>query len=225
MVSGTQPGRAANTQGPPGATVFWGVVLVVAGLLLLSLSLGLVPSPTGDVVGVLFAIAGFAILASYVVLHTHWWTLIAGPTMLGLAGAIFITGDLGGAAFLGAIGVGFLLVALTGVRRWWAVIPGGTLVTLGFIAAMSNAIGGTMSGSVLFFGLALTFGVLALIRIEGHRMVWPVYPALGCLVFGLLLATSAGASEILWPLLLVAAGVFLLIRSAARPTHPPSAGS
>jgi hypothetical protein len=200
--------------------IFWGVILVAAGAFLLTQTLGLVPSLSGDLIGAAFAVAGLAVLISYPALRTHWWTLIAGPTLLGLGGVILLPGDLGGAIFLGGIGVGFVLVALTSVQRWWAVIPAGTLLTLAVIALLSNALSGDLSGAVLFFGLAATFGVLAVIPVHGRLMRWPVYPALGLLVLGLLTATGGAAGSILWPLVLVALGVFLVVRASMRRAGP-----
>ena len=201
-------------------TIFWGVILIAAGAVLLTQTLGLLPILSGDLVGLAFAVAGLAILISYPALHTHWWTLIAGPTLVGLAGAILLTGDRGGSAFLGGIGLGFALVAITSARRWWAVIPAGTLLTLALVALLSNAIGGNLSGALLFFGLAATFGVLAVLPVQGRLMRWPAYPALGLLVMGLFTATSGSAGSILWPLVLVVLGLFLLIRASTRRAGP-----
>jgi hypothetical protein len=188
-------------------------VLIAGGVVLLTLTLGLVPSPSGGVVGVTLAVAGLTILASYLALNTHWWTLIAGPTLLALGAVILLPGGWDGAIFLGGIGVGFVLVALTGAQRWWAVIPAGTLLTLASIVLLGNVIGGSLSGALLFFGLAATFGVVAVIPIRRHFKRWLLYPAIGCLLFGLLIATSGAAGAIVWPLALVAVGVFLLIRA------------
>ncbi|HUY73205.1 MAG TPA: hypothetical protein VMW11_01705 [Candidatus Dormibacteraeota bacterium] len=204
--------------------VLWGVVLVAVGLFLLTQTLGLIPSIGGDLAGVALAIAGLALLVSYLALRTHWWTLIAGPVLLGLGGAILLPGDVGGAVFLAAIGLGFVLVFLTDVRRWWAIIPAGTMLTLAVIAAIGSSIDGKLSGSLLFFGLAVTFGVLAAIPVHGHLMRWPVYPALGLLAFGVLTATGGSAAAILWPLVLVAVGIFLVIRASMRPAGPSGPG-
>jgi MYXO-CTERM domain-containing protein len=200
------------------ATIFWAVCLIVAGLVILTQTTGLLPSPSGGVVGTALALGGLAVLASYLVFREHWWTLIAGPTVLALGSVILLPGDWGGAIFLGGIALGFALVAVTDVRRWWAVIPSGTLLTLAAISQLSGVIGGLMSGVVLFFGLAATFGVLALIRVEQGRMRWPLYPALGCLLFGMLIAVGSPAAGVVWPLALVALGAFFLIRATrSRP--------
>jgi hypothetical protein len=201
-------------------TVFWALVLIAAGLALLAETTGLIPSPSDGVVGAAFAVGGLVILTSHPVFHTHWWTLIAGPTILALGGVILLPGGWSGAIFLGGIGLGFVLVAWTDARRWWAIIPAGTLLTLASITLFSSAIGGRLSGVALFLGLAATFGVLAIIPRRHGRMRWPIYPAIGCLLFGLVITAGTSAAGVLWPLALVAAGVFLLIRASTTRRGP-----
>jgi len=202
------------------AAIFWAVFLIAAGLVMLTQTTGLLPNPSSGVIGTALALGGLAILASYLVFRTHWWTLIAGLTVLALGGVILLPSGWGGAIFLGGIGLGFVLVALTDARRWWAVIPAGTLLTLAAISQLSGVIGGLLSGVVLFFGLAATFGALAVIPRQRGRGRWPLYPALGCLLFGLLIAAGSPAAGVLWPLALVALGAFFLIRASARRQGP-----
>lgn len=202
------------------AAVLWGAVLVAVGFFMLTQTLGLIPRLGGDVVGVGFAIAGLALLISYLALRMHWWTLIAGPTLLGLGVVILFPGDVGGGIFLAGMGLGFALVALTGLQRWWAVIPAGTMLTLAVIALLGNSIVGDVAGAILFFGLAATFGVLAVIPVHGHLMRWPVYPAIGLLAFGLLTATGGAAGSVLWPVVLIAVGILLVIRASMRSVGP-----
>jgi hypothetical protein len=198
------------------STIFWALALIAAGLVLLTQTTGLIPSPSGGMVGTALALGGLVILISYLMFRPHWWTLIAGPTLLALGGVILLPGRWGGAIFLGGIGLGFVMVAFTDARRWWAVIPAGTLLTLASITLFSSTIGGLLSGVVLFVGLAVTFGVLAVTPLRQRRMRWPLYVAIGCLLFGLLIATGTSAGGVLWPLALVALGAFLLIRASTR---------
>lgn len=202
------------------AAVLWGAVLVAVGVFMLTQTLGLIPRLGGDLVGIVFAIAGLALLISYPVLHMHWWTLIAGSTLAGLGVVILLPGDVGGAIFLAAMGLGFALVALTGLQRWWAIIPAGTMLTLAVVALLGHSVGGNLAGAILFFGLAATFAVLAMIPVHGRVMSWPVYPALGLLAFGVLTAAGGAAGSILWPLVLIAVGIFLVVRASMRSTPP-----
>lgn len=212
----TQPGQPAGGRRESRAPIFWGVVLVGAGVLFLAMTLGVLPNPTAGGVGVVFAVLGFALLASYLALHAHWWTLITGSTLLGLGAVILLPQGADGWIFLASVGLGFALVALTKVERWWAVIPAGTLLTLALVAGIGPAIGGVLAGTLLFFGLAATFGILALLRVRGRPMRWPLIVAAACFIFGVLIATTGPISDVVWPLTLVAAGVVLLIGGLTR---------
>ena len=216
MASSQAPDKPRTAQSRLDSAFFWGLVLVVGGVVLLTLTVGLVPAPSATAVGAAFAVTGVLLLAAYLVAHAHWWTLLAGPMLLALGAVILLPGGGSGAIFLGGIGLGFVLVALTGIERWWAIIPAGTLLTLALITLISDAVGGLISGVVLFAGLGATFGVLALIRINGRPLTWPIFPALGCFAFAILVATGTSWGTVIWPVAMVAAGIFLVIRATTR---------
>ncbi len=209
------PGKPADRVSSR-ARIFWGLVLIAAGVVALGLTTGLVQSPGGTIVGAGCVIVGIALLGAYVVLHMHWWTLIAGPALLAVGAVILLPAGGDGAIFLGGIGLGFGFVALTSAERWWAIIPAGSLLTLALIALVSNVIGGLLSGVVLFLGLGLTFAVVAVLRVRGKAMTWALFPALACVFVTLVIATSGSMGEVVWPLALVAGGVLLLVRAATR---------
>ena len=77
-------------------------------------------------------------------------------------------GDWGGFFFLGFLGLGFLAVYFSGRERWWAIIPGGVLLTLGFISVLNNVYGGRETGGFFFLGLGLTFLLVAVLA--SHAM-------------------------------------------------------
>lgn len=176
-------------------------------------------SVVGWVWGVLFAAGGLVFLRVYQQDNTRWWALIPGFTLLGLGALLLfepvLRGSTGGALFLAAIGVGFLATYLVRRSNWWAIIPAGTLLTLALVAWQGDRSG---AGGVLFFlGLAVTFGAVFLV---GQR--WAVYPLLGCLVL-MLFASEAlqGVAAWAFPLVLVAAGAYLLLRSRGGPKPVP----
>lgn len=217
MAALTGPGKPADRVGSK-ARIFWGLVLIAGGLAALSLTTGLVQNPGGSTVGAACLVVGIALLGAYAGLHAHWWTLIAGPALIGFGAVILVPAGGDGAIFFAAIGAGFGLVALTSAERWWAIIPAGTLLTLALVALVSNVIGGLASGVLLFFGLGLTFAVVAAVKVQGRARTWAVFPSLACVFVALLIATSSSVGEVVWPLALVAAGVLLLIRAAANRT-------
>ena len=147
-----------------------------------------------------------------------WWGIIPGLTLAGIGALILLPGSLGqygGAIFLGSIAIAFWLVYLTAPReRWWALIPAGVLTTLAAITFLPNLIGDLATGAVFFFGLALTFLLVALLA----KMCWAWYPAAVLAVIGALtLFAFANVINYLWAATLIGVGGYLVYR-AIRPS-------
>ena len=170
--------------------VFWGLVFLAAGGVFLFLFAG-----------------GFA--------SGQWWAAFPGFVLAGIGVLILLPDaldEIGGAIFLGAIGMSFWAVYLTGRDRWWAIIPGGVLFTLAVVSALPDEfLGGADSGGVFFLGLALTFLLVALLA----NMRWAYWPAGVLGVFGIflffqsqiyLLSYVAAAA-------LICVGAFIILRS------------
>lgn len=199
----------------------WGLLLVGAGLLFLLQNLGLIHDLSGLVWAALFGLGGAIFLYFFLNDRHHaWWAALPGCALLGLAGVIFL-GDyapapldqLSGGLFLGSIGAGFGLVYLTDPRKWWALIPGGVMVTLGIVAAADEIGPGLDSGGLFFIGLGLTFLLVALAP-GGEARRWALIPAAVLLVMGTMLGLSALAMfGSLWPVALIAGGLYLLWRN------------
>lgn len=86
-------------------------------------------------IAAVFGVVGLGFVLTFLLsIHSNWWAIIPGMTMLGLAGLIgipYFQGELGGSLFLGCIGLSFWVIFLTSPREhWWAIIPGGVLATL-----------------------------------------------------------------------------------------------
>jgi hypothetical protein len=174
--------------------IFWGIVFLAAGAVFL-----------------FFFASGFA--------SGNWWAAFPGFVLAGIGVLILLPDaldDIGGAIFLGAIGLSFWAVYLTGRDRWWAIIPGGVLFTLAVVSALPERLfGGADSGGVFFLGLALTFLLVALLA----NMRWAYWPAGALGIFGvflffqsqvILLSYIAAAALIL-------AGVYIVLRSLRSP--------
>jgi hypothetical protein len=207
--------------------IFFGAALILLGGLFLVQQLLHLQFHVGSVIiAMIFALAGLAFI--YVLTnntHENWWAAIPGMVLLGL-GALIAASEFfptfaryfGGSLFLGAIGLAFLLVLLLRHEAWWAVIPAGVLFTLAAVAGISTTVGnGLVSGSLFFLGIGLTFAVIGLMPV-GRLEKWPWIPAGICLVFGTLLMIGSGAMlntiyGLIWPILLVLIGGFLIFRS------------
>ncbi len=200
--------------------VLLGVLLIAAGVLFLLQSLGVI-RVTVLLWPILLGIASLAFL--YVFLsapQTNWWAAIPGFVLLGIAVTAALSeiapavGEvLSGPLVLGSIALPFWLVYAVNREHWWAVIPGGVLLTLALVAGLSPLVEGAEMGGVFFLGLGLTFALLAVLPTPEGRLVWPIIPAVVLLLMGVLI--TAAAVELMnyvWPVLLVLGGLYLLYR-------------
>jgi hypothetical protein len=209
-----------------GSRVLWGSLLILAGLMFLLQNLGVFRF--GDLFwSVLFILGGGAFLAGFLQDRAQWWAIIPGLTLLGIGVLIGLTvlapgfmAIIGGSIVLGSIGMAFLIIFLLDREKWWALIPAGTMLTLAVVAAISQAVPGMETGGVFFLGLGLTFAVVALLPTSAGRMSWAWIPAGILALMGLLLMAAAGnLIGYLWPLVIIAAGGFLILRTlTGRPS-------
>lgn len=201
----------------------FGAILVLSGVLFLLDNLGVLKG-AGDLFwAVLFAAAGGAFLYRFATDRAHWWALIPGFTLLGLAAVLALellplddTEAISGGLFLASIGAAFWAIYLTRRDSWWALIPGGVLVTLGVVAAIGEKVKGEAVGGIFFLGLAATFGGLWALPMAQGRQTWAAIPAvvLGIMGVALLAGAAVGLSYVL-PAALVIAGLYLLWRALA----------
>jgi hypothetical protein len=95
-------------------------------------------------------------------------------------------------------------------RRWWAMIPGGVLVTLGIVSALTDAYNIGNTGGVFFVGLGITFMLVALLA----NMRWAYIPAAVLLLLGFFVgAPFSGVMQFVWIGILLAAGAVLILVS------------
>jgi hypothetical protein len=202
------------------SSVFWGVLMMVAGAVLLLEALGVLAAG-GLIWSGLFGVAGLGFGYVFFRSHENWWTAIPAGALLGLA-ALVAWGELaphiadkwGGSLFLGALGAGFWAVYLRGWQRWWAIIPGGALFTLALVAGLAPVAGELAISAVFFLGLALTFALLALVPTAEGRMRWPIIPAGVLAILSMLVGIGAERTlNYVWPAALVASGLYLILRA------------
>ena len=205
----------------PQVPIIGGILLIAAGVLFLLQNLNIIGGGIALLWALLFGAGGAIFLYVFLADRTDWWAIIPGFVLLGLAALIALStlapqvgGAWGGALFLGGIGLAFWVVYFTRRDFWWAVIPGGVLITLALVAGLSSVVQGVETGGVFFLGLGLTFGLLSFLRTPEGRMKWALIPAAVLLVMGLAL-TAAGASflKYLWAVALIAGGGYLLFRA------------
>lgn len=195
------------------ARVWIGAGLVVLGLLMLLERFGLFRGVADLFWGLIFlAGAAYFLYRFFTYGHSEWWAAIPGFALLGISATILLSRALpqwGGFWFLAALGAGFAAVYLYRREFWWAIIPAGVLITLGFIAVMSDAFGVSDAPGVLFLGFGLTFVLVALLA----GMQWAWIPGIIMLVMGALFGIPLlGAMNFVWPLALIVGGLLLIFQ-------------
>lgn len=224
--------------------VLWGLGLIALGAFFLLQATGILGVLSSLFWSMLFAGAGAVFLYVFLTgLHSRWWAAIPGFTLLGLAATIFYDrfappffSEIGGAVFLGSIGLGFLAIFFTNRELWWALIPGGALASVAGVAAVSSLdISFINPGSVLFIGLGLTFTLLGLLSTYlNTNLRWAYIPGAILLLLGFVVFTPfVGGLAWLWPLAFIAGGAYLVLRNsgprlpavAAPPAPSASAGN
>jgi hypothetical protein len=201
----------------------WGAILIALGAFFLLQVTGIFGVLSGLFWSLAFAAAGSVFLYVFLTgLHTRWWAAIPGFTLLGLAATVFYDrfappffADIGGAVFLAAIGAGFIAIFFTNRNQWWAMIPGGALLSVAGVVVVSNSgLNFFNPGSVLFIGLGLTFGLLGLMSTYlNTNLRWAYIPAAVLLIMGVLIFTPfVGSLAWLWPLALIGVGAYLVLR-------------
>jgi hypothetical protein len=197
-----------------------GLVLVILGVLAFLQSFQII-TMKGDpwllTFAVIFAAVGVIFLYALLNDRRNWWAAIPGLTLLGLGalmGLELIPGFpsfIPPAIFMGSIAAAFWVVYAMNRTFWWAIIPAGTLTSLALLIGLGDS--GSLGASVLFMGMAATFGVLGLIEINGQHMSWPWIPAICLAVLSAVVGvTSSGVPSIVWAILIILAGIFLIAR-------------
>lgn len=199
-----------------------GAGLMLLGVLLLLQNLGVLSVLTELIWMGLFAVGGATFLGVYLADRKQWWPIIPGGMLLGIAAILALaivwpgSGPIGGAVFFLAGGATFLTIFALHRENWWAVIPGGALLTIALVIALAQVGDGTAAGSVMLLGLAATFGVLSQVNTPDGRQRWALIPAAVLFTIGLLvLGTTAGWGMWVVSALLVLGGGLLVLKSVA----------
>lgn len=207
-----------------GVQVALGALVVAAGVLLL-LDTAL-PGQIPALVWSILLVAGSAALGfAFFAYPAWWWAAIPAGALLGAASVPVMELDRVGSQwtevpFLTALSVGFWAVYLKDHRRWWAVIPGGVLLTLALMAGVTSAVGAAITGAVFMFGLAVTFALVAALPTgrSRHRWAWIAAGALAAV--GIIVVLQSAEALILlayaWPVAVIGGGAYLLISAVRR---------
>ena len=203
-------------------SVVGGILLVAAGVIFLLDNLGLIMLDWELLIGPMFGIGGLVFLMVFILNTDDWWALIPGFVLMGIGIIVFMDDNMqavadrwSGAVFLGFLGLAFFLIYITHVNQWWAIIPGGVLLTLAGVTLVPGE--GDVSGVIFFLGLALTFGLVYILPKPPGKLKWALYPAGILLLIGVLVALgAANLMDYLLPLVLLIAGGYVIYRSMRK---------
>ncbi len=203
--------------------VVWGILLILVGVLFLLESLALLQ--LGAIWAVLFALGGLAFGYTAAENRNNWWAAIPAMALLGVAALIGINvllpalGDQWGAAvFLGALSLAFWLIYLrTDRQEWWALIPGGVLLSLAAAIALEPFVTGEAFVGLFMLGMGLTFVLVYLLPSDTERMGWALFPAGILALIGIIfLSALTELGNLIWPLVLILVGAYVLIRNLTK---------
>ncbi|MDA1330392.1 MAG: hypothetical protein O3B43_04935 [Chloroflexi bacterium] len=206
--------------------VVLGVLLIGAGVLLTLQQLNLIPGGWEDVIVGLAYLAGFVFfLTTFLSNRSQWWAALSTFIFLGLTLSrgieLFAPGleDLGGAIFFLLMGLGFLTVFSLERSQWWAIIPGGVMLSLAALVAVEElgANIGFEPAGLLFIGMGVTFLALSAMKVEGQRLSWAIFPAIPLLLLGLFVGLENEAVwAYVWPSLIILLGLYFVAGAARR---------
>jgi len=195
---------------------------VMAVLTLITL---VVDRVSGELIGSLFMFAvALPFLAVYLYNRTRRWALIPAFAISAVAVIPLLanrfTGELIGAYVTLMIAVPFFIVYLWSPKNWWALIPAGFMgsIAIGllvFLPGPGEIEHPEWMAALLFLGWALTFGALWLRR-SSQPTGWAGYPALGFALASPLVFFLGDNFELVWPLIIIAMGIAVLIGSLRK---------
>lgn len=224
------------------SSVWWAAGLILGGLVLLLFNFGLFDrySPVAEyVVAGALALPGLALLLRSLMHRDEWPRLVPAWTLLALAGMALLAAQpsvlpaVAASLLLLGLGLGFWnIYFIDRGQHWWAIIPGGFMLALGAVIALSSRITDMeLLAAVLFAGLGLTFFLLYWLAGAGRHW-WALAPGGVLLTFALFIFALQGlavdsSTARWWPLLLILAGLGIGLvgdrRRAAPSPAPPAA--
>ena len=201
------------------SSLVWGALLILGGVMFMLQNLNILGNAFQYIWLILMAAGAGAFLWVYFTKPEQWWAIIPGLTLFGLVFVAleeilnFVPGaEWSGAVFLGCIGLAFWLVYLRKREQWWAIIPGGVLITLALVAGLNFL--DDWTEVIFFLGMSATFALVGVLPNQTHDTRWAFIPAGILFVLGIaLFAPLQSIMQIVWPLALVGLGIFIMLRT------------
>jgi hypothetical protein len=203
--------------------IFWGVLLILAGIIALLVNIGFVKSI--NFFWIILALLGAGFFFSFLFENKkNWWALIPGISLIGVALVNLVAWispsleqQYGEAILFAGIGISFLVVFFFDMSQWWAILPAGVLFSLSAVAGLDRYITDRESGGIFLLGLGLTFLLLAILPNKAGKMAWAWIPAFVLMIIGMIVMITAGQIiGYIGSVFLIGLGIFLIIRAVRR---------
>jgi hypothetical protein len=207
------------------AGLFWGALLIGAGLLALAYQLGYIDMFSLQMWMVIFAGISLLGFISYALTgFKQWgWLFPAGifgglAVTLALLNAGVDNATVASSLFLGLM-IPFAAAYLTDrTHNWWALIPGGVMLFLALTTLLVDSVGGEWVGALFLFMVAISFLVVYL---SNRSRLWALIVAYATAVLGVgpLMAIGGRSAEYYGPIFLFAVALpffFIYFRSAGN---------
>lgn len=189
-----------------------GVPLTLMGA---TLALSALLPTVDDLVGSAFLVGlGLAFIITFLLHNHYWWALIPGVILAGIGAATLVDVFIPSASsnfvafiILGSIGLSFVMVFLTKRSNWWAIIPAGSLVSVGLLV-LTGMVG------LLFVGFAVTFALIPLTVNRDHWWAWIVTAVMAVMGLAFLFFEAAAGTigRFFFPILLILLGIAAIIQ-------------
>ncbi len=207
-----------------GHTFYWGISLLIGGIILMAANLGQFDQWTEYIVlGVigLSALSGVVFLIGYARNRERWWLWLPATTLLALAAVAYLGHNgifpvnwlLSLLAF--GVSVGFFVIYLLDNKHWWAVVPGGLLLALAILVGLAAKFSPRDLAGFFFIALGVVAALVYLVRL-GKKEAWPaalftvLFVTLGFLLLSLE-GWERGTLTKFWPVILALLGLVVVV--------------
>lgn len=203
-----------------------GILLIIGGGLIILQNLEIFSGDVENIIwAVVFGALGAFFISRYLSRRENWGWLIPGVSLVGISLSHLVAlipsiGDMYSEfIILGSIGLSLVLIYLNDRIHWWALVPGGLLISLGIGSIVERFDPAWVdSGSILFLGLGVTFLILFLLPTPYGRLKWALVPALILLALGSAIAIgeSLAIGSFIGPAIIIIVGFLVLVNTIRK---------
>ena len=197
------------------SSLFWGLVLVLGGAVLLLVNTDVFPEQTAQTWAILCTAAAVLLLIGYLLTGWRNWPFLFPAAVSGaVATLLWLTeGDVADSVavglFMAIISIPFWLGFLVDQKKnRWALIPGWAIAAIGVVLLLESVVADNVFVSLVMLAIALPFLVVFLFD---RRQWWALIPAYVLGVIGAIFLVIGEDSELLPVLIMFAIALPFLV--------------